>query len=57
MICHSHKLAGHPGVRKTQNLVSKNYFWKHCSRDAKEFALNCETCQLSKGNVMKCVPL
>ena len=44
-ICHSHKLAGHPGVRKTQNLVSKNYFWKHCSRDAKEFVLNCETCQ------------
>ena len=57
MICHSHKLVGHPGVRKTQNLVSKNYFWKHCSRDAKEFVLNCETCQLSKGNVMKRVPL
>ena len=57
MICHSHKLAGHPGVQKTQNLVSKNYFWRHCRRDAKEFVLNCDVCQLSRGNVMKRVPL
>ena len=57
MICHSHKLAGHPGVRKAQNLISKNYFWKHCRRDAKEFVLNCDVCQLSRGNVMKHVPL
>ena len=57
MICHSHKLAGHPGVKKTHNLISKNCFWKHCRRDAKEFVLNCDVCQLSKGNVMKWVPL
>ena len=56
-ICHSHSLAGHPGIQKTCDIVSKNYFWPHCSQQTKEFVLNCETCQLSKGKVMKRAPL
>ena len=56
-ICHSHRLAGHPGVQKTRKIVSKNYFWKGCGQETKEFVFNCETCQLSKGNVVKKAPL
>ena len=56
-ICHSHSLVGHPGVQKTCDIVSKNYFWPHCSQQTKEYVLNCETCQLSKGKVMKRAPL
>ena len=56
-ICRSHSLAGHPGIQKTCDIVSKNYFWPHCSQQTKEFVLNCETCQLSKGKVMKRAPL
>ena len=56
-ICHSHSLAGHHSVQKTCDIVSKNYFWPHCSQQTNEFVLNCETCQLSKGKVMKRAPL
>ena len=56
-ICRSHSLAGHPGVQKTCRLVARNHFWPHCSSQTKQFVLNCETCQLNKGNVMKRAPL
>ena len=56
-ICHSHSLAGHPGIQKTCNIMSRNYFWPHCSQQTKEYILNCRTCQLSKGKVMNRAPL
>ena len=56
-ICHSHSLAGHPGVQKTCDIVLRNYYWPHCSQQTKEYVLNCETCQLCKGKVMKRAPL
>ena len=54
---HSHSLAGYSGVQKTCDIVSRNYFWSHCSQQTKEYVLNCETCHLSKGKVMKRAPL
>ena len=44
-------------MQKTRKAASQNYFWKGCGRETKEFVLNCETCQLSKGNVVKKAPL
>ena len=35
-LTHSHCLAGHPGVKKTIRVITRNYFWPHFSRDARK---------------------
>ena len=48
-LTHSHMLAGHPGIQKTKNIVSKNYFWPGCSKDVENFINACITCNQHKG--------
>lgn len=42
--CHSTPWAGHPGIDRTEKLVSQSYFWPSMKRDVEDFVRRCETC-------------
>lgn len=52
-MCHDHKLAGHFGVRKTSELVSRSFWWPGWRRDCKEYVASCPPCQRNKGRNAK----
>ena len=56
-LVHSHSLAGHPGLAKTCKILTRNYFWRNCTVDAKEFISKCEVCNKHKGVVNRPAPL
>ena len=56
-LVHSHKLAGHPGISKTCQTVTRNYYWPQCSNEVEKFVRQCEVCNLHKGNVNVPAPL
>ena len=56
-LTHSHKLAGHPGLQKTKDVVKRNYFWPGCSKDVEDFVTYCEICNLHKGSPNVPAPL
>ena len=45
---HDAALAGHPGVDKTVELLSRNYFVLHVYRFIKEYVSSCEVCSRAK---------
>ena len=45
---HCSPYAGHFGVHRTQNLISRYYFWPRMSADIAEYVKGCELCQRSK---------
>jgi len=47
-ICHDNRMAGHPGNRKTFQLLSKSYWWPSIRRDCKSYVESCQTCCRSK---------
>ena len=49
-ITHSHKLAGHPGIKKTARIITRNYFWPHCAEEARKFVQECHQCNQHKGH-------
>ena len=56
-LIHSHKLAGHPGLNKSSQILSRNYYWKGCRNDLENFIRDCDVCNLHKGNVNVPAPL
>ena len=56
-LVHSHRLAGHPGISKCVQILSRNYFWKNCNKDIENYIRDCEVCNLNKGNVNVPAPL
>ena len=56
-LTHCHRLAGHPGIRKTTRIITRNYFWPRCGEEAKEFVQQCHVCNQHKGNVNRPAPL
>ena len=40
--------AGHPGRYKTQELITRNYWWPRIQADVKNYVEGCETCQRTK---------
>ena len=50
-LTHSHKLAGHPGIKKLKTVLNRNYFWPHCAQDEERYVRECFTCNRHKGNV------
>ena len=46
--CHDSLLSGHPGNRKTFELLSKNYWWKTCRQDCKSYVESCAVCAQAK---------
>lgn len=46
---HDHKLRGHPGIRKTKQLIMRDYFWPHLTRDVTNYVRTCHECKRAKG--------
>ena len=46
--CHDLPFAGHPGVRKTFELISRTYWWSTSCRDCKSYVESCELCARAK---------
>src|SRR6266852_7226132 len=45
---HDSRVAGHPGRYKTQEQITRNYWWPMISRDVKSYVDGCEACQRTK---------
>jgi hypothetical protein len=45
---HDDRAAGHLGRYKTQELITRNYWWPMISRDMKSYMDGCEACQRTK---------
>src|ERR1700754_3182431 len=46
---HTHKMAGHMGLKKTYERISQRYFWFGMYADIKEWVKLCRVCGASKG--------
>ena len=51
---HNNPLAGHPGIRKTFDLVQREYHWPDMQKDVERYVKGCEVCQCTKPNQKKC---
>ncbi|CAK9780322.1 unnamed protein product [Cutaneotrichosporon oleaginosum] len=47
-LCHDNKLAGHPGRRKTLDLVQRHFWWPTIRSFVNHFVASCESCQRNK---------
>ena len=45
---HDSMMAGHPGRFKTQELITRNYWWPLIQSDIKKYINGCEVCQRTK---------
>ena len=45
---HDHKLRGHPGVRKTRELIMRDMFWKGITNDIEHYVKACPVCRRAK---------
>ena len=45
---HNKPAAGHLGVRRTLELISRNFWWPKMEEDVKSFIQSCETCMRNK---------
>ena len=57
-VAHDKMLAGHMGVKKTEDRILTNFYWPGIHQDVVSFCRSCDVCQrtVSKGSVTK-VPL
>jgi transposase InsO family protein len=46
--CHDSTLAGHLGVTKTQEMVTRKFYWPHMDKTIEEFCAACQTCARNK---------
>ena len=46
---HNMPLAGHSGVAKTYDLISRNYYWPKMRQDTLSYVRSCDICQRTKG--------
>lgn len=55
---HDRPLAGHLGVRRTQERIQRDFYWPGIAREVREFCRTCDSCQRSvpKGYITR-VPL
>ena len=45
---HDHPMAGHFGTARTNDLISRNYYWERQEADVKEYIQTCAICQRDK---------
>lgn len=45
---HNSTLAGHPGITKTMELISRDYVWNGLRKDVEKYVSGCVTCQRTK---------
>ncbi len=46
--CHENPSSGHVGIAKTEELITRNYWWPQLHKDVVEFVKTCETCIRNK---------
>ena len=46
--CHDTRYSGHLGVRKTEELVSRDFYWPTLQADVATYVATCEECQRNK---------
>ena len=45
---HDHPLAGHPGIRRTKDLILAKYYWPTIRKDIEKYVEGCDKCQKTK---------
>ena len=45
---HDDKTAGHPGIAKTIEIITRDFLWKGLRKDVEEYVKNCDTCHKAK---------
>jgi hypothetical protein len=45
---HDHPTAGHPGIKKTKDLVKQWYYWPTMNKDVEKYVEGCDICQKVK---------
>ena len=45
---HDHPLAGHPGIRRTRDLILAKYYWPTIQKDIEKYVEGCDKCQKTK---------
>jgi hypothetical protein len=50
---HDTPLVGHPGQTRTEELISRSFWWPSLTVDVKRYVGGCETCQRTKPNRQK----
>ena len=51
--CHDEPTKGHPGVRRTTELVKQRYWWKGMGKDIENYVKSCPVCQVMKSDHRK----
>ena len=46
--CHEMPLAGHPGIAKTLELTTREFWWPNMKNDIEKYVKGCHECQMSK---------
>jgi Integrase zinc binding domain len=49
---HDHRLAGHPGISKTSDLLTRDYWWPTVKDFVTSYIRGCAVCQSSKANTV-----
>jgi hypothetical protein len=47
---HDIEIAGHLGMDKTIEAITRNYYWPKMGKDIKKYIATCDTCQRNKPN-------
>jgi len=47
---HDHPLTGHPGIRRTQDLILAKYYWPTIHKDVTKYVSGCDKCQKVKSS-------
>jgi Integrase zinc binding domain len=50
---HDHRLAGHPGISKTLDLLTRDYWWPTVKDFVTSYVKGCVVCQSSKANTVR----
>jgi Integrase zinc binding domain len=50
---HDHRLAGHPGISKTLDLLTQDYWWPTVKEFVTSYVKGCAVCQSSKSNTVQ----
>jgi Integrase zinc binding domain len=53
---HDHRLAGHPGISKTLELLTRDYWWPTVKDFITSYVKGCVVCQSSKANTVRPKP-
>ena len=48
--CHNSRYAGHLGMKKTEELVQRDFFWPTLHQDVTSYVQTCEECQRNKAS-------